>query len=82
MIFPFLRCGLHLIAVAKSAKITSTYLIFSNKENHTIERTKALPDVIGANCYGFAPSPLEFNPGKNEKRNLKYQKEAYQRFIF
>jgi hypothetical protein len=47
MIFPFLRCGLHLISVAKSAKITSTYLIFSKKENHTIERTKAFPDVIG-----------------------------------
>jgi hypothetical protein len=30
MIFPFLRCALHLIAVAKSAKITSTYFLLSH----------------------------------------------------
>jgi len=73
MIFPFLRCGLHLIAVATSAKITSTYLIFSNKENHTIERTKALPDVIG--LIGMVSPLVRLNliPEKMRKeiRNIK-----------
>ncbi len=69
---------LHLIAVVKSAKITSTYLIFSKKENHTIKRTKALPDVIG--LIGMVSPLVRLNliPEKMRKeiRNFKRSSPA------